>query len=378
MPKIQFINKSPVYKSFRAESIRSMFNLTDEQGSSHEVNIDCPIDDSGWKIGVIVGPSGSGKTSIGRHLWGGSAIHEGFDWRADAPLIDDLAPGADLKKITGALSSVGLGTVPSWLRPYSVLSMGEKFRADMARILLSAPERIIIDEFTSVVDRQIAQIGALAFSKAWKKSKGQCILLSCHYDILDWVEPDWVLDTKYWEFQRGSLWRRPKIKLDIYEAGGAWAWKFFEQHHYLKLPLPVAATYYLAEVGGEPVAHIAVCTRPGMKASRMTRLVVAPEWQGAGVGMTFLNEIARMWAAGENRYGKKMNGFMHTSHPGLIIALSRSPLWRTASQQMGGGDRVKSRATLSKSALKAGQKDPSAGYGGHFRAVAGFQFTGGL
>lgn len=372
MPKLQFVNESPVYKSFRAESIRSMFNVTGDQGSRHEVDVDCPIDDSDWKIGIIVGPSGSGKTSIGKRLWSGSCLHDSFQWDPGKPLIDDIAPGADLAKVTGALSSVGLGTVPSWLRPYQVLSMGERFRADMARILLSSPNQIIIDEFTSVVDRQIAQVGALAFSKSWKKTKGQCILLSCHYDIIEWVEPDWVLDTKYWEFQRGSLWRRPEIKLDIYEAGGAWAWKFFEKHHYLKLPLPVAGTYYVGEVGGEPVAHVAVCTRPGLKSSRMTRLVVMPEWQGAGVGMAFLNEVARMWSEGQNRYRKKMNGFMHTSHPGLIIALSRSPLWRSVSQQMGGGDKVKSRKSLNRS---AGVSTP--GYGGHFRAVAGFQYRGG-
>lgn len=371
MPKISFTSKSPVYKSFRAESIRSMFNVTDDQGSKHEVNVDIPIDADDWKVGVIVGPSGSGKTSIGKRLWDGVALHQGFDWDGSKPLIDDLAPGKDLKKVTAALSSVGLGTVPSWLRPYHVLSMGEKFRADMARILLSAPSRIIVDEFTSVVDRQVAQVGAAAFSKAWRKTGGQCILLTCHYDILDWVEPDWVLDTKYWEFQRGCLWRRPEIKLDIYEAGGAWAWKFFEKHHYLKLPLPVAGTYYVGEVDGEAVAHVAVAPRPGLKASRLTRLVVMPEWQGAGVGMTFLNEVASMWAIGQNRFGKKMPGYMHTSHPGLVIALSRSPLWKSVSQQMGGANRGKSAASISKS---CGTK--KAGYGGHFRAVAGFKYIG--
>jgi len=37
-----------------------------------------------------------------------------------------------------------------------------------------------------VVDRQIAKIGAGAFSKAWKRGGGQAVLLSCHYDVLDW------------------------------------------------------------------------------------------------------------------------------------------------------------------------------------------------
>jgi ABC-type ATPase with predicted acetyltransferase domain len=348
-----------------------MFNVTGEQGSRYEVDVDVPIDDNDWKLGVIVGPSGSGKTSIGKRLWGGEKLHAGSTWDPDLPVIDQVGAGMDLKKVTGALSSVGLGTVPSWLRPFHALSMGEQFRAEMARLILEAPDRVIVDEFTSVVDRQIAQVGAAAFSKSWKKTKGQAILLSCHYDILDWLEPDWVLDTKYWEFQRGCLWRRPQIKLDIYEAGGAWAWKFFEKHHYLKLPLPVAGSYYVAEVDGEAVAHVAVCPQPGLNACRLTRLVVMPEWQGAGVGMTFLNEVAEMWRIGGNRYKKKMPGFMHTSHPGLVIALSRSKLWRTASQQMGGVNRAKSSASISKS---LGTK--KAGYGGHFRAVAGFKYVG--
>ena len=56
-----------------------------------------------------------------------------------------------------------------------------------------------------MVDRQIAKVGAGAFSKAWKRSGGQAVLLSCHYDILDWVEPDWVFDTRTGELQRGHF-----------------------------------------------------------------------------------------------------------------------------------------------------------------------------
>lgn len=72
--------------------------------------------------------------------------------------------------MTAALSAVGLGSVPTWLRPYPILSNGEKFRADLARVICSAPKRVVIDEFTSVVDRQIAKIGALAFQKAWRRT----------------------------------------------------------------------------------------------------------------------------------------------------------------------------------------------------------------
>jgi ABC-type dipeptide/oligopeptide/nickel transport system ATPase subunit len=138
--------------------------------------------------------------------------------------------------VTAALSSVGLGSVPSWLRPYSVLSTGERFRADLARILVSDTQRIVVDEFTSVVDRQIARIGVHAFSRSWRRTPGrQVILLSCHRDIVEWVCPDWVLDTEDMSLQRGCLQQRPKIKIAIHQTNGC-PWKTFEDHHYLKLP----------------------------------------------------------------------------------------------------------------------------------------------
>lgn len=304
--------ESPIYDSFRAAKVRSMFNVTGEQGSRHEVRVQLPLHEQEWQIGAVIGPSGTGKTTLGRHLFGGGKLHQGFEWDAEKPIIDQIGPDLDFTKVTGALASVGLGTVPSWLRPYQVLSMGEKFRADMARIVIEQPEQIVVDEFTSVVDRQIAQIGAAAFSKAWRRTQGQVVVLACHYDIIDWLQPDWVLDTRYWDFHWRRLRRRPEIALDVYESGSGAAWKFFEPHHYLKLPMPVAPSFYVAECAGVPVAHVCVATGPGLKVARITRLVVMPEWQGAGVGMKFLEYVAQRWLDGKNRYEKKND--RHYSH----------------------------------------------------------------
>jgi ABC-type ATPase with predicted acetyltransferase domain len=93
------------------------------------------------------------------------------------------------------LAAVGLGDVPSWLRPFNALSNGQQFRAGLARLVTEAPDEAVVDEFTSVVDRQIAKIGALAFAKNWRRNKGKkVVLLSCHYDIIEWLQPDWVYD----------------------------------------------------------------------------------------------------------------------------------------------------------------------------------------
>lgn len=363
------------FQSYRAARVRSLFNV--EDASNFRLQADLPIDQPDWQIGVIVGPSGTGKTSMGRKVFESGELYAP-SWPANKPIIDAIEPKGDFNAVTGALAAVGLGSVPPWLRPYHVLSNGERFRADLARLVCEAPTRAVVDEFTSVVDRQIAKVGALAFSKAWRRTKGQVVLLSCHYDILDWLQPDWVFDTGTGRFDRGLLWRRPPIHVDLWETN--WRhWDAFEPHHYLKMPKMVAATNYVATVDGELVAHVAVATRAGMVEARACRLVVMPEWQGAGVGLRFLNAVCERWNRGENRYGKPMRSLFHTSHPGLAAALRRDGRWTQVSGFLTGSNKLRSAASINASAVKHGLKPAgSGGYGGHFRAVQGFRYMGGL
>jgi ABC-type ATPase with predicted acetyltransferase domain len=192
--RITVKNTTLDFNSYRAARVKSLFNA--ERGNEFSLNADIDVGDD-WGIGLIVGPSGSGKTSIGRQLFGGGKIIDLYDaWPKDAPIVDAIAPGGDFDTVTGALANVGLGDVPSWLRPFHALSNGQQFRAGLARLICDAPNEVIVDEFTSVIDRQIAKIGALAFSKGWRRNKGKkVVLLACHYDIVEWLQPDWVFDT---------------------------------------------------------------------------------------------------------------------------------------------------------------------------------------
>ncbi|WP_415714368.1 GNAT family N-acetyltransferase [Maridesulfovibrio sp.] len=370
--KICVNNTCTDYDSYRAACVKSLFNV--DRGNTFELETELPIENQEWKVGLVVGPSGSGKTSIGKALEGkGFTFHQSDSWPGDSPIIDAIAPDGDWQAVTGALSSVGLGDVPSWLRPYGVLSMGEKFRADLARIISEQPDHIIIDEFTSVVDRQVAKAGAHAFSKAWKRTNGKAVLLSCHYDIVEWVQPDWILDTATGKLSWGCL-QRPEIELEIRQTGWEW-WPYFEEHHYLKLPHMIAATCYVGFIDGLPVAHIAVSTRSRHEA-RACRLVVMPEWQGVGVGLKFLNAVCDMWRKGENRYARPMPVLFHTSHPGLASALRRKPEWCQVSANLYGANKIRSRRSIEKSAKRKGARCVKTGYGGHFRAVQGFRYMG--
>ena len=301
--KIEVHHRCSDFASYRAGRVKSLFNA--ESGCNFDLSAELPIDDDDWQVGLIVGPSGSGKTSLGRKIFGRKAFYEGGDWPKRKPVIDAILPGDSegaFDRITGAFSAVGLGDVPAWLRPYAVLSNGEKFRATLARLVAEAPEHAVVDEFTSVVDRQIAKIGALAFSKAWRRTGGQVVLLSCHYDILDWLQPDWLYDTATAKFHGRWLQQRPRFELDVWQTDWRY-WPLFEPHHYLKVPRMIASRCYVGAVDDEPVCHLAVGTknvgRKGVEA-RACRLVVMPEWQGAGVGLRFLNQICQWQLEGHD------------------------------------------------------------------------------
>jgi ABC-type ATPase with predicted acetyltransferase domain len=108
------------------------------------------------------------------------------------------------------LCSVGFASPPDWLKSYDCLSQGEKMRVDIARALCLPQKDIVFDEFTSVVDREIAKVSAYAISKAVRRQKGKrFIAITCHYDVVDWLDPDWVFCTDTMKFDRKKEVGRP-------------------------------------------------------------------------------------------------------------------------------------------------------------------------
>jgi ABC-type dipeptide/oligopeptide/nickel transport system ATPase subunit len=166
-----------------------------------------PIEDGDWQVGVIVGRSGSGKTSIAKQLFPSSYIKD-FEYNQSC-ILDDFPEGLETSEITKMLSNVGFASPPDWLKSYDSLSQGEKMRVDIARALCLNMQQIVFDEFTSVVDREIAKVSAYAISKAVRRSKKKFIAVTCHYDVVDWLDPDWVFSTDKMEFSRKKELGRP-------------------------------------------------------------------------------------------------------------------------------------------------------------------------
>lgn len=194
MPCFDIVKKVTPDKTFRVSSVISNFDLDVSHIDEHFTgNID--IEDKEWNVGLIVGGSGTGKSTIAKQCFP-DAQWANFEYN-EKSVIDDMPRDSSVKEIELAFTSVGFASPPSWLKPYNVLSNGEKMRCDLARAILEVggDDIIVFDEFTSVVNREVAKTSSYAISKAIRRKGKKFIAVSCHKDIVDWLEPDWIYDT---------------------------------------------------------------------------------------------------------------------------------------------------------------------------------------
>lgn len=336
MPRGRIVRTSTIHRSARVAQLEGYFDLPPAPTSSLAWDVDLPIEDLAWSVGLIVGPSGCGKSTIARELFPNQVV-AGFAWPADRAVVDGFPTGMPIKAITELLSSVGFSSPPAWLRPFNVLSTGEQFRVTLARALAEAgPAIAVVDEFTSVVDRRVAQIGSAALAKTARRNKQRFIAVTCHTDVEAWLQPDWIYQPHLGEFQWRELQRRPAIELEIRRCTPE-AWHRFRAHHYLNTELNTNARCFLTRIDDEPVGFTAVLPLMGFKGRwREHRTVCLPEYQGVGIGLAQSGLVASIVTAATGG-----DYYSTTSHPAFVGARKRSPLWEQtrATSMMQGAQR---------------------------------------
>jgi ABC-type polar amino acid transport system ATPase subunit/GNAT superfamily N-acetyltransferase len=324
---------STVSSSFRAARVLGMFDLPTVSEQVVEVRAELPLEDADWTVGAIVGASGSGKSTIARALWPDQVAQpSGFTWKAQS-LVDDFPAELSPDAVAGLLTSVGLSSAPVWLRPYRVLSTGQQFRASLARALAAGGAPVVFDEFTSVVDRTVAKAASVAVAKHCRRAGTRFVAVTCHRDVLPWLEADWVYDTDrgVFDWTRGCL-RRPPVRLCV-RAGSRDAWPLFRGHHYLSRDLAGHARVFLAyvELDGEErlAGFFSVLPRLLSRGSTKDwlqghRIVVLPDMQGLGIGNRMVEAAAeQLWVQERVRYVET------SSAPGFIQHRRRHPaMWR--------------------------------------------------
>jgi len=277
-----------------------------------------------WNIGVILGGSGSGKTTILKKM--GDVKKVNFD--AEKPLISNF-DWLEPKDATLVLTSMGLSSVPTWLRPFHTLSNGEQYRATLAYLVASAKdsEVILVDEYTSVVDRDVAKAMSFALQKYIRRENKRIILASCHYDILEWLMPDWTCSPqKGGVLERGDWLRqgRPQIELQVSRVE-AKTWDFFKNHHYLTEKVNKSCKFLLFEWNNKPVGICAVINQPRKGCPNgfaISRIVVLPDFQGMALG----TKICEFTSALFTNQGGKV--YIKTVNPALGVYHNKSDKWR--------------------------------------------------
>lgn len=318
--KIDVEVETRLSQSSRVQQLSAMFDVPPQEVAKLSWSTDIPIDDDDWRIGLIVGPSGSGKTSILRSVFGKPRA---LNWTRSA-VVDDFERSISMEAISRVCQAVGFNTIPAWMRPFSVLSNGEQFRVTLARHLLEDDGTIVMDEFTSVVDRQVAKIGAHAVQKYVRQQSKRFVAASCHYDIVDWLQPDWILEPATMTFARRQLQRRPPLDVAISRVPYA-AWDLFAPFHYLTRNLHRAATCFVLFVEGQPASFGGMLHRPHPRVDNimgLSRLVTLPDWQGLGLALILSDALGAAYKA----IGKRMHTY--PAHPALIRSYDHSTKWR--------------------------------------------------
>jgi GNAT superfamily N-acetyltransferase len=326
--KIDLVVESELSESSRVQQLSAMFDVPPAKKSRMEWHGELPIDNNlPWNVGLIVGPSGCGKTSIARQLFG-DHYDVPLKWGAGS-VIDDFPKQFGMQDISAMCQAVGFNTVPAWMRPYGVLSNGEKFRVELARRLLECSDPIVVDEFTSVVDRQVAQIGAHAVQQHIRRTGKKFVAISCHYDIVDWLQPDWVFEPATMHFARRSLQRRPSLDVTISRVPIS-AWKLFSPFHYMSAELHRAARCFGLFVGDRIAAFAGILPKPvsngkdrGTAIAGVSRIVTLPDWQGLGLAFVLLDKLGAAYRA----IGKRFRNY--PAHPGFIRG-HKLPNWQMA------------------------------------------------
>ena len=328
MPHTNIVIDAEISESIRCRQVESIFDVPPGQAQRLEWDLDVPIlEDDGdfkpWQVGLIVGPSGAGKSTVARHLFG-----ENFDRKlrwAKASVFDDFPNRFTVEQISQVCQAVGFNTIPAWLRPHKVLSNGEKFRVEVARRLLDNKGLVVMDEFTSVVDRQVAKIAAHAVQKYTRRQEQlQFVGVTCHYDVIDWLQPDWVLEPHERKFVWRSLCRRPTLKVTVSPIDYS-AWQLFAPFHYLTAELNKSARCFCLFVDDEPVSFLAVLHKPHAHVKNLkggSRLVTLPDWQGLGLAFCLLDTVSSTYSA----LGYRMR--CYPAHPPFIRSYARSKSWR--------------------------------------------------
>jgi len=153
-----------------------------------------------WKNSVvyITGDSGSGKSWLLENVYSkfdSSISMNAIQVDPNEILIEGV--GKSIDSALKILNMAGLGDAFLYVRRYSQLSDGQRFRYRLAKMIDSGKDMWLVDEFTSLLDRNTAKIVAFNMQKMAREMHKTLIVASAHEDLYDALQADQCIQKGY-------------------------------------------------------------------------------------------------------------------------------------------------------------------------------------
>jgi ABC-type ATPase with predicted acetyltransferase domain len=189
----------------RTADIRAAFGVSPE-GYENVVLRNFDFEIPPRSVVLLCGISGSGKTSVLSLIKGALKATRGQVILSDNAKIAELVSitedralielvGSNLQDALYALNKVGLAEAKLYLKPYSQLSSGQKYRASVARLVDSDANIWIADEFCSSLDKLTANIVACSVQRHVRRN-GITFIAACANPqaYVKALNPDYIVE----------------------------------------------------------------------------------------------------------------------------------------------------------------------------------------
>jgi ABC-type transport system involved in cytochrome c biogenesis ATPase subunit/GNAT superfamily N-acetyltransferase len=299
----------------RSLVVAEAFGLGIDEAQRFKV-LDAELKISPQDIVYITGDSGSGKSVLLRAIrsdLGEEAVDLSEVYvDSDKPLIETV--GATVEEGLELLSKVGLNDAFLFLRSYSQLSDGQKYRYRIAKLIESKKQWWLMDEFCACLDRDTAKIIAFNLQKIARQQGKAVIAATTHSDLFEDLNPSVHVYKRFGEeiqinyypnhpAHECSLIREMKV-----EQGSRADWQKLCVFHYRGHKTSVARKIFRL-VRGEELCGVIVYSYPppacygrrlviprmtmqeiNKQLSTINRVVIHPKYRTIGLGAKLIRE----------------------------------------------------------------------------------------
>lgn len=301
----------------RTVEVAEAFGLGISEFQKHVV-----YDNVEFKIGAkdivyLTGDSGSGKSVLLKAITKDLQPNEVANLSEmkvdqDKPLIDTV--GTTVEEGLKLLSKVGLNDAFLFVRRYSQLSDGQKYRYRIAKLIESEADWWIMDEFCATLDRETAKIVAYNIQKLARKLNKTVIAATTHTDLFEDLAPSVYIHKRFGKevnvkYYPNRIKKNCSLLEEMTVAQGTYEdWKQISIFHYrshrvafmqkifvLKRKNQICgAIVYVHPMSAAPcrnkILKINNMKELNQKLTRIARVVVHPKYRTIGASVKLLRE----------------------------------------------------------------------------------------